>query len=789
MKYNDFCTGCCACLNICPKGAISMTEDEYGFVFPSIDEEKCVNCGLCDKVCDRIDALNKSYPLKSIAVSSKNTELSLKSSSGGMFAELAKFVLSSGGVVFGCVMEKVCDKFVIKHISVDDEKDLYKLQGSKYVQSDIGISYLEAKKYLDENRNVLFSGTPCQIAGLKAFLNKNYENLLTVDLSCEGVPSLKLFNDYIHYLEKEIIKYTINDFKFRDKSKFGWSTQGFVAKYKKQGIEKLKIIRQQLSSYFYLFIRGGIHRRSCYNCQFNGLNRVSDITIADCWGFEDSYQFLLKENGGIFDKKNGISLVLVNSAKGQDFCEKLSEKIIKHEVNAEKLKQYNGPLRKKNIINNSLEYLEEYKNNGYIGLDKLFKKNLGFFKRFYYILLHFVPQFIKNLYKLLFSKPHCDCLLMTMYYLSNYGSLLTAYALSKSVSDLGYSNKIIHYGNMHGYSKSFCNKYLKLTKRCITNRDFNLLNKLTNTFILGSDNLINFETNSMEFATRCLLNFTDNDKKRLMISGSIGGWDGKFKTDEQKRYIKFLLNRFDYVSTREEHGKSVFENEYGVSADWINDPVFYIDKTEYEKLADKSALKFNKDTVMSYVLYPNENTNEIKRHLLNNGDYDEISFDGNDNVKFFGNKKADSVEDWLYSVINSKLIVTDSFHCVCFALIFNKPFVCLKNSHATVRFTSLFNRFGIDIPLIECVEDLTDLSYDKNLVNKTLEDIKTFAITQMRLNLEKEKCLDFENAEMDKYNSEFIKSSESWYKKNKLFYYVIIKGIVVPIRRLISDFK
>ena len=159
-KSDKSCTGCGACLNICHKGAISMTEDEYGFVFPLIDREKCVNCGLCDKVCDRIDALNKSYPLKTFAVSSKNTELSQKSSSGGMFAELSKYVLSNGGVVFGCAMEKSDDKFVIKHISVEDEQALHKLQGSKYVQSDIGNSYIEAKKYLDENREVLFSGTP-----------------------------------------------------------------------------------------------------------------------------------------------------------------------------------------------------------------------------------------------------------------------------------------------------------------------------------------------------------------------------------------------------------------------------------------------------------------------------------------------------------------------------------------------------------------------------------------------------------------------------------------------------
>lgn len=397
MKNHNNCTGCGACLNICHKGAISMSEDEYGFVFPSIDKEKCVNCGLCDKVCDRIDALNKSYPLKTYAVSSKNTELSQKSSSGGMFAELAKFVLSKNGVVFGCAMERVEDGFDVKHIYIEDENDLYKLQGSKYVQSRIGNSIKEAKEFLDQGRFVLYSGTPCQIAGLKAYLKQDYENLLTVDLSCEGVPSLKLFNDYIHYLEKEIIKYPINDFKFRDKSKFGWSTQGFVAKYKKQGLEKLKIIRQQLSSYFYLFIRGGIHRRSCYNCQFNGLNRVSDITIADCWGFGEIYPHLLKENDGIFNKNDGISLVLTNSPKGEKIFDGISSNLVYNEVDVEKLKKFNGPLRERNLINNTIEYLEEYRQKGYKGLDKLFKKRQGRIKRFYYTICPYIPSFIKNI--------------------------------------------------------------------------------------------------------------------------------------------------------------------------------------------------------------------------------------------------------------------------------------------------------------------------------------------------------------------------------------------------------
>lgn len=395
MKNKEFCCGCSACLNICPKNAISMVDDEYGFVFPSIDKEKCVNCGLCDKVCDRIDTLYKTYPLKAFAISSKNTELSQKSSSGGMFAELAKSVLSNGGVVFGCVMEKIDEKFVIKHISVDKENDLSKLQGSKYVQSDIGNSYFEAKKYLDKNLKVLFSGTPCQIAGLQAFLNKAYNNLITVDLSCTGVPSQKLFNDYIKFLENKS-KTIIKNFKFRDKLLNGWTCNKYVFYDEKEKIHKVNGVS---SAYHNLFLHNLITRNSCKTCNFSSMNRVSDITIADCWGVEQVYPELLKGNNGVFDKNNGVSLVLINSPKGEDIFKLISSNIIFREVDAEKLKNYNGPLKERNLRNNSVEYLEEYRLNGYVGLDKLFKKRRGISKRIYYFVLQFVPNFVKNFYK------------------------------------------------------------------------------------------------------------------------------------------------------------------------------------------------------------------------------------------------------------------------------------------------------------------------------------------------------------------------------------------------------
>lgn len=786
MKYNDFCTGCCACLNICPKGAISMTEDEYGFVFPSIDEEKCVNCGLCDKVCDRIDALNKSYPLKSLAVSSKNTELSLKSSSGGMFAELAKFVLSSGGVVFGCAMEKACDKFVIKHISVYDEKDLYKLQGSKYVQSDIGISYLEAKKYLDENRNVLFSGTPCQIAGLKAFLNKDYENLLTVDLSCTGTPSLKIFNDYIKFLEQKYKQKIIN-FDFRNKKRFGWSCGNALITLQNG---KQKSIFNYNSSYLNLFIRKKIQGVCCQNCKFVGLKRISDYTIADCWGFEKVYPSLLKENGGIFDKNIGISLVLINSERAIEYFKNINDNINCKDVNIERLKQYNGPLCENDTKDITMEYLEEYRRNGYNGLDKLYKKRQGTLKRFYYSILPYLPNFVKTFYKSFFSKKYYDCLFMTLYCLNNYGSLLTAFSLYKTIKKLGYNGKLIHYGNLYGYGKSFIKRYLPITNRCVNNKDFFKLNKISNTFILGSDNLINLETNYFPFVANCLFNYTDNDKKRIMISGSIGSWNGSTKNEEDHNYIQYLLDRFDYISTREEQGKNVFKNVYDVDSDWINDPVFYLEKQDFINLT-KNINKDYSNSIMQYILYPTVKTDEIVNHYEQLLSSQVVKFDGNENVKYFSFDKNQSVENWLKAIKTSKLIITDSFHCVAFCLIFNKKFVCIKNSHATVRFTSLFNRLGINIPLIEDINDLETINfnYDKDAVNQSLTDIRNYALEKIQISLDKPIKNVTPNFEMDNFNKNYIKNNEKWYKRNRIFYFFVIVPIVIPVKKIWANIK
>ena len=431
-------------------------------------------------------------------------------------------------------------------------------------------------------------------------------------------------------------------------------------------------------------------------------------------------------------------------------------------------------------------------NQDYEKLDRIFKTELGK-KYYYYILKNHTPKFIKNIIKLFMNQTKkVDCLLMTWYFLNNYGSLLTTFALQKTVINLGYSTKLIHYGNIYGYGANFIKKYMSLTKRCINNNDFIRLNKYSENFILGSDNLINLVTNPLNEVAKNLLNFTNKNKKRIMISSSIGQWDGSTKNQEEHNYIKYLLNRFDYLSTREEHGKNVFKNIFDCESDWINDPVFYLEKEEYLNLIKDVKENYN-NKIMQYILYPTEKTNKIVEHFKEKTNKEIIKFDGNENVKCFSRHKGKQVENWLSAIINSDSIITDSFHCVAFSLIFNKAFVFLKNTHATVRFTSLFNKLGINIPLIESVDDLekVSLDYDKNQVNDQLSNIREIALSKIEQALFNPKVINNEQIEQEKefqqLNQKFIKKLTPWYKKNKLFYYGVIIPFVIPFLKLKSD--
>ena len=328
IKIDDkqSCTGCYACLNICPKQCISMNNDDEGFWYPVVYDERCIECGLCDKVCP---ILNKvEYDNKPIAYACMNNDLSirLESSSGGIFTLIAEQIITSGGIVFGARFD---DNFNVVHDYAETKEGLRVLRGSKYLQSRIGETYKEAGKFLRKGGKVLFSGTPCQIAGLKSFLRSTYDNLFTVDIICHGVPSPLVWQKYIEYREETAGSKT-RKIAFRRKDE-GWKlySLSFIFQNDKEYIQTLK-----KDLYMRAFLKDICLRPSCYNCQFKTLNRESDITLADFWGV----QKILPE----MDDDKGTSLVFVNSEKGHEMFKEIKDKITLKEVDIKEAVSYNS---------------------------------------------------------------------------------------------------------------------------------------------------------------------------------------------------------------------------------------------------------------------------------------------------------------------------------------------------------------------------------------------------------------------------------------------------------------
>lgn len=326
-KEKHTCYGCRACEQICPKGAIRMTEDKEGFLYPLINKEMCINCSLCGDVCPyerkEENSIGKTY-----AAQIKDADALMESASGGAFSWMANYVVQNNGYVSGCIFD---DNLKPIHIVTNDKEDLVKMHGSKYVQSDMKSIYSEIELLLKNNQLVLFTGTPCQVAGLKGYLRKSYDKLITMDLICHGVPSSKLFLEYIK-AEKRKGK-NIQEIKFRDKKMNGWCSQGSIAfNGKKKNISPFNN-----SYYYYYYLGNYVSRYSCYTCKYSSMERPGDITIGDCWNVRDDLSDI--------DTAKGFSAIIINSVKGQQMFEKLKNNITYYPIDKEFLISNNGNLQ------------------------------------------------------------------------------------------------------------------------------------------------------------------------------------------------------------------------------------------------------------------------------------------------------------------------------------------------------------------------------------------------------------------------------------------------------------
>ena len=291
------CTGCTSCKNICPKNAISMVEGYDGFLYHEIDQSKCINCGLCKKVCPVIntksnESLNKCYGGYAL-----DDEIRFKSSSGGIFSLVANYILDNNGIVIGAAFD---ENNKLNHVAITSKKELEKLRGSKYLQSNLNDIFKFIEKKLKTNK-VLFVGTPCQVAGMKAYIKNDYNNLLCMDLVCHGIPSPKMFDKYIK--ELEIGNGKLLNYNFRDNST-GWDSYSNSMIFK----NKKLIEKSDNNNYMKLFLSDIALRKSCYNCNFKLGNKYSDITLGDFWNVKDCYPEMYN--------KEGVSCIIINTELG-----------------------------------------------------------------------------------------------------------------------------------------------------------------------------------------------------------------------------------------------------------------------------------------------------------------------------------------------------------------------------------------------------------------------------------------------------------------------------------------
>lgn len=324
------CTQCYSCVNVCPQNCIKMGINDEGFKYPIIDESKCIECGLCAKSCHILSPLTLSsdnaYP-KVYAAWAKDFKIRTESSSGGLFTCFAEFILNQGGVVYGAAY---AEDLKVMHTKIETSKDLWLLRESKYVISDIGSIFKDVKTELSKKRLVLFTGTPCQVAGLKRFLKKDSGYLYTCDLLCHGVPSYKSFYSYLQQIyDNEELK-RITNFHFRYTK--GWRSQLSV---------DFGHVRKNISVYnsYYLraFYRGLMLMNACYKCRYPSVKRVGDITIGDFWNIGTRIPFK-------HEKKYGVSLLLVNNLKGELLLGKVNKDICYESRNIDEAKDGNRSL-------------------------------------------------------------------------------------------------------------------------------------------------------------------------------------------------------------------------------------------------------------------------------------------------------------------------------------------------------------------------------------------------------------------------------------------------------------
>lgn len=739
---NLLCTGCGACVNKCANDAIEYIynyENDCSMV-AQINEEKCVSCHLCEKVCPVLtEHSNENQVVDECYAVWANDEVRMQSSSGGVFTVLAEEMLDRGGYVCAVAYGS---NFKAEHIIISDKKELYKLRRSKYMQSDVGFVYRRVEELLKRDKEVMFVGTPCQVAGIKAYLGQTYKKLLLVDIYCNYTPAYPLFEKY---LNENYNVDDINKIDFRVK-KYGWIADIHTITDKNGNIEEKREYNDAFQRGYHpkLFMR-----ETCEKCKFAGNPRQGDISIADFWHIGEFYPEL--------DDTRGTSCVVINNTKGSNFFNSIQKNLVMcKKVSLECMKYNRGAVTQAHPARNRFYKLI---------------KNRSFNESVEYAL-----------------NAKYDVAIWGNWSEKNYGSELTYYALYKVICDLGYDPLMVERPKNAVWAP---NESPVLFRESPYSEDsvhplypdkvsMYELNEKCGTFIVGSDQIWHRNLYN-DFGKVAFLDYIYNDKKKIAYASSFGReyWTGNAVEAQE---VSFYLKNFDYISVREQSGVQVCKKYFDVKAQWVLDPVFLCNKENYRKLAEQANGDHAEKYIGGYILDIDDKKLNIIQNLRESlnlpctilTDAFRDSLIENENIDIQKNRYC---EDWIENIMNSTFVITDSFHGMCFSIIFNKPFIVICNEErGKIRFTDLLGKLDLlDRLITENVEkERIDLliwpPIDYSHVNQILKEKKVYSLQWLKDALESKK--DYKMTEYDLLLRKFQEAERRSYEFQEKIPYI-----------------
>ena len=670
------CTGCGACYQVCPVDAIRMLPDAKGFYRPVVAEAFCINCSKCEIICPVLHPIVNNSTRPDCYAAWAGDELREKSSAGGLFTLLSQHILSSGGVVFGAIWT---DDFYIKHVCAHSEAEIAAMRKSKYLQSSTCKTFLEVRDFLNSDIPVLYTGCPCQIAGLRKFIGNNDSNLFTADLICTEASSPALFRRYLdeNYNMEEVLSYS-----FRDKSK-GWCCDT-VKVLLKDGTELVE--SSEKDSFQKAFHSRLLINSCCMECEFANLPRQGDLSIGDFWGIAEFDKSL--------DDNKGTSVVLVNSDKGKKLFAAIRENL----VLCRKV-PYEWSMKRNRVGNRIV--------SGNPGQNRFWEliKDHSFNDS--------VRQALENRY---------DIGLVGVWNSSNHGSNMTYYALYRVLKDMGLSVMMIDRAADASAEIFKAEPYLfetspydrfDLLSPYANKKAMKSLNARCNTFVLGSDQLLNAGLYSV-FGGHVSMSWVRSNKKIISYAASFGH-DFFFGNDYQRAEIAFFLRRFDYLSVRETSGVKVAKKYFAVEATQVLDPVFLCDQSHYMDLIARGKKRLPDHAyISSYIVDPSPEIAEILNLAGRKLGIPIVAMsDAQYKPDYLNNMWQTETllgvtnEEWLANFYYSEFCIIDSFHGMCFAIMFRKPFIVILNKiRGSTRFTSLLRQVGLMSRAINSIKDL-----------------------------------------------------------------------------------